>query len=152
MTGKLPFRSPLEAFAAYAPRPAHSPYRAPSPRREKGFSHKLSSLFCIARSCSFSSSMSFASALRLSFAGGFSEGRKHLHGLLEHFGVAADLLLDHLYRQLQVLAEWRFAEGAVNLLAHLHLLFGKGAHGMFEKARHDHLHLIAVIGDQLPEE
>ncbi|MNY62192.1 hypothetical protein D3C86_1989720 [compost metagenome] len=37
------------------------------------------------------------------------------------------------------------------MLLHLALLIGKGFHRMFEKCRNDHLHLVTVIGDQLPQ-
>ncbi len=109
-------------------------------------------MFCRARSCSFDSFDILRLGLLRFLGGRGHEGREHLHGLLKHLGVAADLVLDHLYRQLQVLAERSLAEGAVHLFAHLRLLFGEGAHGMFEEARNDHLHLIAVIGDELAQE
>ena len=97
---------------------------------------RLSSFVCRARNCSFSSSRSLASALRL----------------MEHLGIALHLLLDQLKRHLQILAERRIAEGLVDLLAHLHLLLGEGLHGMLEIARHHHLHLVAVKRDQLTQE
>ena len=70
---------------------------------------------------------------------------------MEHFGVAPDLFLDELQRHLQVLADRRIAEGLGDLLPHLRLLFGEGLHRVLEIARYDHLHLVAIKGDQLAE-
>ena len=110
-----------------------------------------------ARSWSFNSSRSFASAAFVSPPpaapppGGHAEGREHLHRLLEHLGVPAHLLLRHLHGDLHVARHRVVAEGLRQLLAHLLLLRRESGHRLLEIARQHHLHLVAVVGDQLPQ-
>src|SRR6185437_13932069 len=61
------------------------------------------------------------------------EGRReHPESLLEHFHIPPHLLLER--------AETAGAEGLRHLLAEFALLAGERLHGLFEKARHHHLH------------
>src|SRR5664279_252310 len=72
--------------------------------------------------------------------------RRGEHGecLFEHFHVAPHLILER--------AEAADAEGLRDLLAEFALLAGERLHGLFEEARHHHLHAVAVEADQLPQE
>src|SRR6185312_2302036 len=73
------------------------------------------------------------------------EGREHLHGLFEQRQVLLAHFLERAERE-------QAAERVLKVLAHLFLVAGETRHRLFEIARHDELHRIAVQRDELAQE
>ena len=81
----------------------------------------------------------------LAFFLAFREGREHFHGAFEH----RQVLLAHF---LQIAEGEHAAQGVLHGLAHLLLVLGEHAHGLFQIARNHPLHVVAVEGNELPQE
>src|SRR5262249_56615841 len=81
-------------------------------------------------------------AARLTGAAG--ERREHREGALEHFHVAADLILERTERTR--------AEGLRHLVAEFLRVFGQRADRCLEVAWHQHLHAVAIAAAQLAQE